>query len=108
MILLVAAFPLTLLPSSVFGLTSTAAAIVFSPSIGRWFDKTARLKSVRYAIFAQRVVVAAGCICLWVTVARNLGTTAKDGLFAVVVLFGCIAKLAFVGKTVGIERDWVC
>lgn len=108
MILLVAAFPLTLLPSSVLGLTSTAAAIVFSPSVGRWFDKTARLKSVRYAIFAQRVVVAAGCICLWVMVARNLGTSTKDGLFAAVVLFGCIAKLAFVGKTVGIERDWVC
>jgi solute carrier family 40 (iron-regulated transporter), member 1 len=106
-ILLVAAFPSTLLPSSVFGLTSTAAAIVFSPSVGRWFDNTARLKSVRYAIFAQRVAVGAGCICLWIMVARGLETRAKDGFFVGVVLLGCIAKLAFVGKTVGIERDWV-
>jgi solute carrier family 40 (iron-regulated transporter), member 1 len=106
-ILLVAAFPLTLLPSSVLGLTSTAAAIVFSPAVGRWFDNTPRLKSVRSAIFAQRVAVGAGCICLWVMVARSLETRAKDGLFAAVVLLGCIAKLAYVGKTVGIERDWV-
>jgi hypothetical protein len=25
----------------------------------------------------------------------------------VVILFGCLAKLAFVGKTACIERDWV-
>ena len=106
-ILLVAAFPSTLLPSSVLGLTSTAAAIVFSPAVGRWFDNTARLKSVRYAIFAQRVAVGAGCICLWVLVAQYLETRVKDGLFAAVVLLGCVTKLAFVGKTVGIERDWV-
>jgi hypothetical protein len=40
-------------------------------------------------------------------VARGLDTGAKDGLFAAVIVLGCVAKLAFVGKTVGIERDWV-
>ena len=106
-ILLIAAYPLTLLPSSIFGLTSTASAIVFSPAVGRWFDGTPRLKSVRVAVLAQRVAVAAGCICLWVMVSRTLGKEVKNGLFAVVILLGCIARLAFVGKTVGIERDWV-
>src|SRR5439155_11965806 len=56
-ILLIAAYPVTLLPSSVFGLTSTASAIIFSPTVGRWFDSTPRLKSVRIAIFTQRVSV---------------------------------------------------
>lgn len=106
-ILLIAAYPMTLLPSSVFGLSSTASAIVFSPTVGRWFDGTSRLKSVRMAIFAQRVAVAVGCICLWVMVSHTLGREVKNGLFAVVILLGCIARLAFVGKTVGIERDWV-
>jgi len=106
-ILLIAAYPQTLLPSSVFGLTCTAAAIVFSPAVGRWFDATARLRSVRTAVCAQRIAVGAGCICLWAMVARGLDTGAKDGLFAAVIVFGCVAKLAFVGKTVGIERDWV-
>jgi iron-regulated transporter 1 len=27
--------------------------------------------------------------------------------FAIVILLGCIARIAFVGKTVGIERDWI-
>jgi solute carrier family 40 (iron-regulated transporter), member 1 len=106
-ILLIAAYPLTLLPSSVFGLASTASAIIFSPAVGRWFDTTARLKSVRLAIFVQRVTVGVGCVCLWVMVSHMLGSELKHGLFAVVILLGCIARLAFVGKTVGIERDWV-
>ena len=66
---------------------------------------TPRLESVKYAVFAQRVGVSAGCVCLWAMVSQSLGN-AKDGLFAVVILLGCIARLAFVGKTVGIERDW--
>ena len=104
-ILLISAYPLTLLPSSVFGLSSTASAIVFSPAVGRGFDMTRRLKTVRYAIFAQRVAVSTGCICLWAMVSQSLGS-AKNGLFAVVILLGCVARVAFVGKTVGIERDW--
>lgn len=107
-ILLVAAFPDTLMPSSVFGLVTTASAIVFSPTVGRWFDSTARLKSVRLAIAAQRVTVAVGCFCLWIMTSENPETRLKDGLFALVIFLGCIAKLAFVGKTVSIERDWVC
>lgn len=106
-ILLIAAYPQTLLPSSVFGLVSTAAAIVFSPAVGRWFDNTPRLRSVRTAVFAQRIAVGAGCICLWAMVSQGLGEAPKDGLFATVIILGCVAKLAFVGKTVGIERDWV-
>ena len=104
-ILLISAYPQTLLPSSVFGLASTASAIIFSPTVGRWFDMTPRLKSVRYAIFAQRLGVSAGCVSLWAMVSLSLGNT-KNGLFAVVILLGCVARLAFVGKTVGIERDW--
>ena len=106
-ILLIAAYPQTLLPSSVFGLVSTCAAIVFSPAVGQWFDYTPRLRSVRTAILAQRATVGAGCVLLWVMVSRELGTSVKDGLFAIVIVLGCVAKLAFVGKTVGIERDWV-
>jgi Ferroportin1 (FPN1) len=80
---------------------------VFSPTVGRWFDNTARLRSVRTAVFAQRIAVGAGCICLWAMVSRGLTKSSKDGLFATVIVLGCVTKLAFVGKTVGIERDWV-
>lgn len=105
-ILLIAAYPMTLLPSSVFGLSSTASAIVFGPGVGRWFDSTLRLRSVRGAIFVQRIGVAAGCACLWVMISHGIGGKLKNGLFAMVILLGCIARLAFVGKTAGIERDW--
>src|SRR5579859_3143165 len=105
-ILLIAAYPETLLPSSVFGLASTASAIIFSPSIGRWFDSTQRLKSVRWSIIVQRFVVSGGCVCLWAMITEIEQKSLKDGVFALVIMLGCFAKLAFVGKTVGIERDW--
>jgi solute carrier family 40 (iron-regulated transporter), member 1 len=106
-ILLISAYPQTLLPSSLFGLLTTASAILFGPAIGRSLDSTARLKSVRSAIFCQRISVSAGCICLWAMIVQTLTIRGKHGLFAVVILFGCVAKLAFVGKTACIERDWV-
>jgi len=106
-ILLISAYPQTLLPSSVFGLVTTASAIIFGPVLGRLLDSTVRLKSVRLAIFSQRMSVSAGCLCLWAMIVQILTTSGKNGLFAMVILFGCLAKLAFVGKTACIERDWV-
>jgi len=107
-IFLVAAYPQTVRPSSIFGLVTTASAILFGPSVGRWFDGTDRLKAVRLAIFVQRVTVAIGCVLLWLMILQDGATRLKDGVFAVVNLLGCFARLAFVGKTASIERDWVC
>jgi iron-regulated transporter 1 len=106
-IFLIAAYPQTLLPSSIFGLVTTASAILFGPAIGRWFDAHERLMSVRVAILVQRITVALGCVLLWLMTWTDFGNGLKSGLFAIVNLLGCFAKLAFVGKTVSIERDWV-
>lgn len=80
---------------------------MLSPAVGRWFDATSRLRSVRASIFMQRSGVAAGCMCLWIMISRTVDARLKHGLFAIAMLLGCIARLAFVGKTAGIERDWV-
>jgi iron-regulated transporter 1 len=106
-IFLIAAYPQTLLPSSIFGLVTTASAILFGPAIGRWFDAHERLMSVRAAILVQRIAVAVGCVLLWLMIWEDFGRDLKSGLFAIVNILGCFAKLAFVGKTVSIERDWV-
>ena len=106
-ILLIAAYPLTLLPSSVFGLTTTASAILLGPTVGRWFDATVRINGVRSAILSQRIGVGAGCICLWAMISRGLSSHPKEVLFVLVIFLGCVARLAFVGKTAAIERDWV-
>jgi solute carrier family 40 (iron-regulated transporter), member 1 len=106
-IFLISAYPLTLLPSSVLGLATTGFAIAFGPTVGRWFDSSPRLSSVRFAIACQRLSVSIGCICLWVMLCGFGGRRVKDVLFAVVIILACLARGAFVGKTAGIERDWV-
>jgi Ferroportin1 (FPN1) len=63
--------------------------------------------SVRAAILVQRIAVAVGCVLLWLMIWEDFGRDLKSGLFAIVNILGCFAKLAFVGKTVSIERDWV-
>jgi solute carrier family 40 (iron-regulated transporter), member 1 len=106
-IFLIAAYPQTLIPSSIFGLVTTASAILFGPTVGRWFDAHERLMSVRVAILVQRITVAVGCILLWLMIWEDFGRGLKSGLFAIANVLGCFAKLAFVGKTASIERDWV-
>jgi hypothetical protein len=43
-------FPATLLPTSIYALTRSAAAIVLSPAVGRYIDRGNRLQVVRTSI----------------------------------------------------------
>jgi iron-regulated transporter 1 len=97
---------------SVYALARGAAAIAFSPSLGAWIDRGDRLNVVRASIIGQRVAVAGSCgILLALENGRDgtmrAGTDGQKGLFALVVLLGCVEKLCSVMNTVAVERDWV-
>lgn len=102
-------FPQTLLPMSVYALVRCGAAIVFSPAVGHWIDKSDRLVVVRASIVGQRMAVAASCGILWAMESkRDMSTNMKQSLFAVTVLLACVEKLCSVANLVSVERDWVC
>ena len=105
-------YPDTLLPMSVYALARGAAAIAFSPSIGAWIDRGDRLNVVRVSIVGQRVAVAGSCGIFWALEkgqdgVLRAGREAQKGLFAAVVLLGCLEKLCSVMNIVAVERDWV-
>ncbi|KAL8717541.1 MAG: hypothetical protein Q9225_005219 [Loekoesia sp. 1 TL-2023] len=54
---LASAFPLTLLPLSIYALVRSASAIVFAPVIGRVIDRRGRLPVVRFSIGLQSTFV---------------------------------------------------
>lgn len=103
-----AIFPNTLLPMSVYALVRSGAAVMLSPTVGRWIDTGNRLNVVRISIVGQRVAVGVSCGIFWILYKRSeLGSKLKMSLFVVLVLLACIEKLCSIMNLVSVERDWV-
>jgi iron-regulated transporter 1 len=122
---LAAIFPGTLLPMSVYALTRGLSAILFAPAVGQYIDTSNRLQVVRLSIgehyctpfmenfdsspVLQRLVVAGSCILFYVlAIGLKMPRGLKDGLLALLAVFGCVEKLCAIMNLVSVERDWVC
>lgn len=105
-VFLAAIFPGTLFYTSCYALIRAFAAFVLSSAIGNQVDRKERLSVIRHSIVWQRLSVAASCgvLLLLLRADGDRGITLA-GFVACVVLAG-IEKLAFVGNTVAVERDW--
>ena len=121
-----AAYPNTLLASSIRGLCNTLAALCFSSSIGSWIDNSpSRLRTLVITITANRASVILGCLGWSVLVfigsepvkSAIIGALylpkwfsfegLKPWLFAIVILLGICEKLSGIGNMISMERDWV-
>jgi iron-regulated transporter 1 len=107
-IFLAATFPGTLFYASIYALFRSLAAFLLSSWIGQAVDNRERLWVVRQTILWQRSAVACSCLFLVTLLTMDPG---KDklkilGWFSTCVVLACIEKLAFVGNTVAVERDW--
>lgn len=111
---LVTLFPDTLLPASIFGFLTTGTAIILSGWAGHQVDTRNNLKLVRTCIVVIKLSACgayAGSLVLlyhprW-GLENDLRTPLAAGMFAVVIICGCIQNLAGVTISVAIERDWV-
>ncbi|KAK6524814.1 hypothetical protein TWF281_011712 [Arthrobotrys megalospora] len=110
----VEAFPNTLLPASISGIAQCLAAILFSPSVGTWADRSpSRLSSLKTTILVQRIAVLTACACWMVLLWSGSDTSSphpvgiKWSVLAVIVILSCIERLAAGGNVVVMERDWV-
>ncbi|KAL5628700.1 hypothetical protein BROUX41_002091 [Berkeleyomyces rouxiae] len=129
---LIAIYPGTLLPPSLYALARGIAATLFAPGLGTLVDTANRLSIVRYSILIQRLSVAASCAGLyvlyilhtplqvpWHTGQHSLGhvpratadeapqTPVQIALFAAIAVLACSEKLASTLTTLAVERDWV-
>jgi iron-regulated transporter 1 len=118
-IFLASVFPSTLFYASSYALFRSLAAFLFSSKVGQLVDTRERLWVVRQSIVWQRISVACSCLILVILLrlraSANVGVDGKDvrGVsmqmlvwFGVCVVLACVEKLAFVGNTVAVERDW--
>jgi len=105
-------YPNTLLPGSLYALVRGFSAVLCSPRVGRYVDSGDRLRVVRVSILAQRVAVVLSCGGL-LAVKDGVGGVDKGRIGGVMVMgvlavLACCEKLASVGNSIAIERDWVC
>jgi hypothetical protein len=105
-IFLAAIFPGTLFYASCYALFRSLSAFLFSTSIGSVVDTKERLWVVRQSILWQRIAVASSCLTLILLLKETQSKAVNVLWFSLCVVLACIEKLAFVGNTVAVERDW--
>ncbi|RMZ76630.1 hypothetical protein DV738_g4849, partial [Chaetothyriales sp. CBS 135597] len=110
-------FPATLMPMSVYAVSRGLAAVLFSPLLGRFIDRTDRLQVVRWSIVLQRFVVAVSCALMWAMLkverSRNAGSGGDRSspgrvqyvCLAVLALLACVEKLAAVLNLVSVNSQ---
>ncbi|KAH6678385.1 hypothetical protein B0J14DRAFT_650605 [Halenospora varia] len=118
-----AAYPDTLVASSVRGIVRTLASICFASSVGRWVDRAPdRLKTLSRTILVNRIAVI-GASVLWffivepeqaqdgLPVPRDIGIEKslliKGALFTLILLLGVFETLSASGNMLSMERDFV-
>ncbi|KAH8663143.1 Ferroporti-1, partial [Tricladium varicosporioides] len=118
-----AAYPDTLVASSVRGIVRTLASICFASSVGRWVDRAPnRLKTLSRTISVNRIAVI-GASILWLfiveprqaqdglSVPRNIeiekSLMIKGTLFTLILVLGIFETLSASGNMLSMERDFV-
>ncbi|KAH7055177.1 Ferroporti-1 [Linnemannia elongata] len=109
----------SLLQSSIYGLTTTLAALVLSNQIGNWINILSRLNTYRVTLLVQKISIVVSTVLfyyLFVLNTNNNDGNVKDsgrtlhgssnGLYAVIIVLGCTLKLSFIGNSIAIEKDW--
>lgn len=106
-VFLAAIFPGTLFYASCYALIRSIAATLLSSHIGNLVDSTDRLTLIRRSIVWQRIPVAGSCGVFVLLAKLSPSGFITEMLFAVTVALACVEKLAAVGNTIAVERDWV-
>jgi len=100
-------FPGTLLYASIYALGRALAGTLLSSRIGSYVDRANRLKAIRSSIVWQRLPVATSCGLFLVLHAAPQSRLTFWLCFPMTVLLACFEKLAAIGNTVAVERDWI-
>jgi iron-regulated transporter 1 len=102
-------YPNTLLPMSIYALVRALAAVLLSPFIGQYIDRTDRLISIRFSIVGQRCAVICSCLLFWAMMEKaDILPAWIDGLaLTLLSVLACVEKLCATANTVSVERDWV-
>ena len=111
LVFLMSLFPSSLLAASLLGLLETGAAIVCSPAVGRYIDRSSRLQAVLWSIAGQNVAVSAGgLILLFLLRQTETGWLSERGRWlgwAALSVAAMVARVASSLNKLSIHKSWV-
>ncbi|KAF9080388.1 hypothetical protein BGX23_002233 [Mortierella sp. AD031] len=102
-LLIAKVYTTSLLQSSVYGLTTTLAALVLSNRIGNWINILSRLNTYRITLLTQKLSIILSALLFYYL---DSSRSSHHVLYAFIIILGCTLKLAFIGNNIAIEKDW--
>lgn len=106
-LLLAELYPSSLLLVAAYGLCDDVVQILSGFLLGAYIDRTERLRSATLMYAAQHVLVALSCAAAAGAFFTSPGSAARDGLSALVLVFGALAGAGSAGSSLSVENDWV-
>ena len=100
------AFPGTLLPISINGITETLCVLLFSSSIGRWVDAQSRLRTIITAIVVNRVMVIMCCV-VWTLLLNSHDPSHMRYYFVLLLALGMVERSSRSANILSMERNWI-
>lgn len=98
--------------AAVYGAALALTVIILGAPVGRWVDRSSRLRAAQLSLSVQNLMV---CLCAALLVLITTSPhafTAWDGWALVVaeagvILTACVAQIGTLGSKLAIEKDWI-
>ncbi|XP_064456286.1 solute carrier family 40 member 1-like [Ornithodoros turicata] len=106
-------YPDSLRLAAIYGFTACIAIILLGAPIGRWVDKTPRLRAAKYSLAFQNctVVLCAVFICVVLMIDDRQRSAQSKWLEAVtqvlVVTMAVLSRLGSLANIICVEKDWL-
>ncbi|RWS27863.1 solute carrier family 40 member 1-like protein, partial [Leptotrombidium deliense] len=112
-LLLIKLYPESLLLAAIQGILNSVAVIIFSPVIGRWIEKSPRLREAKVTLFIQNGAVI--CSSFFASLYFKRNAIENDSLREIItqgapiafVLFSVVGQVFSCGYTLVLEKDWL-
>eukprot|EP00057_Strongylocentrotus_purpuratus_P030721 XP_782524.3 PREDICTED: solute carrier family 40 member 1 [Strongylocentrotus purpuratus] len=99
--------------TAIYGLCVSASSLIFGAAIGRWVDKTPRLRAARTSLIIQNssVLINACLLCTVLILKTDILQIWNGGLYIIcqliIIILGTVASLASLAEMICIQKDWV-
>lgn len=99
--------------TAIYGLCISGSSLIFGAAIGKWVDKTPRLKAARSALIIQNscVIINAGILVSVLLLKYEILPIWNGGLYVLcqflIILLGTLSNLASLAEKICIQKDWI-
>ena len=100
-------YPSSLLLVAAYGLADDCVRVALGSALGRYVDRTERLRCGTRMYVLQHGLVALSCAAAAAAARAPPGTRARAALSALVLVSGASAGAGNAGSTLSVEQDWV-